>query len=346
MNRSTIPPASAISAAAPVAVIGAGIAGLAFARRLSEAGVPVHVLEKGRGLGGRLATRRMEAEGLAFDHGAQYATAREPAFRAALEEAAEAGTAVAWDARWAMLGEEGMTRVTASEPRWIGRPGMSGLVRPLAADLPFLRGVRITEMHRGAGGLWTLTDAKGGGHGPFHAVIVTAPAPQAIDLLGDHAEAFPDLARVRYAPCWSAMAAWAAPLPLPFDLARLEDPVLSLAARNTSRPGRPNAADCWVLHGAPAWSRDHLDDASEAAARGLLERFLALTGVEDAVVHLSAHRWRYALVERAADVPFLLDTDLGLGLAGDWCRGPRVELAFQSGHGLATALLDRLALAA
>ncbi len=50
-----------------VAVVGAGLAGLAAARELRADGHEVVVLEKSRGLGGRLATRR--AEGTVLDHG-------------------------------------------------------------------------------------------------------------------------------------------------------------------------------------------------------------------------------------------------------------------------------------
>ena len=42
-----------------IAVIGAGIAGLVCAQQLSQAGYSVVVVEKSRGLGGRLATRRL-----------------------------------------------------------------------------------------------------------------------------------------------------------------------------------------------------------------------------------------------------------------------------------------------
>ena len=65
---------------ADVLVIGAGMAGLIAAAELQRAGRRVLVLDKGRGVGGRLASRRIgEAS---FDHGAQFITARTPRFAA------------------------------------------------------------------------------------------------------------------------------------------------------------------------------------------------------------------------------------------------------------------------
>lgn len=323
-----------------IAIIGAGMAGLACARRLADEGLPVVVYDKGRGLGGRLATRRVGD--LAFDHGAQYATARAPAFMAALGTAAGHGHAAGWHAAWAMLAEEGMTRTTVSEPRWVGAPGMGGLVHDLAAGVAVHAGIRITSLAHAADG-WRLGDADGAVHGPFRRVVLAVPAPQAMDLLGVWVDRFPALAAVRYAPCWAALVAWPDPLPLPFDAARLDvDPVLTMAARTSGRPGRPQGGDCWVLHATPEWSRRHLEDTADAVAPRLLDRFLTLTGVAETVLHCTAHRWRHALVEQAAGAPFLRDEALGLALCGDWCLGPRIELAFLSGHHLAGALLEDL----
>ena len=63
-----------------IVIIGSGIAGLSCARRLAQAGRTSLVVDKGRGVGGRVATRR--AEGFQFDHGAQYIYAKNADFAA------------------------------------------------------------------------------------------------------------------------------------------------------------------------------------------------------------------------------------------------------------------------
>ena len=54
-----------------ITIIGAGMAGLACARRLARAGHTPLLLDKGRGIGGRMATRRttLAAGDVSFDKG-------------------------------------------------------------------------------------------------------------------------------------------------------------------------------------------------------------------------------------------------------------------------------------
>ena len=70
-----------------IGVVGAGVAGLSAARALVDRGHQVIVFEKARAPGGRVATSRLRGiempravagSTLAFDHGAQYFTARDP----------------------------------------------------------------------------------------------------------------------------------------------------------------------------------------------------------------------------------------------------------------------------
>ena len=78
----------------PVIIIGAGIAGLAAARSLSAANIPAILLDKGRGVGGRMATRR--SGDAAFDHGAQFFSAKTPEFQRVVEETLQPEVVSLW----------------------------------------------------------------------------------------------------------------------------------------------------------------------------------------------------------------------------------------------------------
>ena len=67
-----------------VIVVGAGLSGLMAAQEIHNAGHEVIVFDKGRGVGGRLATRRIDAATL--DHGAQFFTVRTNEFAAHVDK--------------------------------------------------------------------------------------------------------------------------------------------------------------------------------------------------------------------------------------------------------------------
>jgi len=313
--------------AAPVAVIGAGLAGLACARALREAGVPVRVFEQQRAPGGRLATRRFAAA--SFDHGAQYLTADGPEFRRVLQHAAAQGAAAAWQPAWPQR--------DGDEVLWVGTPAMSALARHLAAGLDIEFGARILGMERARGG-WTLLDDRGAAHPDFAAVAVALPAPAAAALAAGRTPLEARLRLVAMAPCWAAMAAFDAPLAGVPDAAFTGDPLLGWFARDGSKPGRA-ARESWVLHASPAWSRVEFDQPPHVVQRALLDRFSELAGrALPRVLVADVHRWRHARVEVPLGEAFLFDRDAAIGFCGDWCLEARAEAAWRSGTALGAAV--------
>lgn len=307
-----------------ILVIGAGLAGLACARELAATGVSVIVLDKGRGPGGRMAARRVEIAGetVSFDHGAQYFTARDPAFIATVEDWAAAGVAARWPA--------------AGTDAWVGVPGMNAPIRELARALDVRWGVRAERLVRDGASWRVETDSA-----VFTAarVMVAVPAEQAAVLLADAA---PDLsalaASVTSTPCWAVMAGFAAPLGGP-DTFRSDTAPVSWAARNSAKPGRA-APEAWVIHASPQRSRELVDHLKEAVAQILLADFFATSSrAPVAPVHCDAHRWLYALPQALGGEGARFDAALGIGIAGDWLHSPRVEGAFLSGRTLATQVL-------
>lgn len=327
-----------------IAIIGAGLAGLACAQRLREAGRTVRLFDKGRAPGGRIGTKRLEASGrtLRLDHGAQYFSVRDAAFEALLR-----GTgAQAWpdEAPSAPVPDEAPTPATGG--RFVPVPGMSALPRAMAEGLDIASARHVTWLEPTGGG-WLLhhlpaSEVRPGQplpemepdvDGPFSAVAITAPAPQAAELLAPHSAWMTEmLATVVYAPCWTWLATFAERLPLP-DTLRPEDGPIGWAARDSSKPGR-EPGENWVVQASPEWSRAHLEDPAATVAAALRHALGAPEPLAQAT-----HRWRYSLVETALDQPCVWDGQHGLGLAGDFCLAGRAEAAFISGRALAEAML-------
>ena len=327
-----------------VAVIGGGIAGLACARYLADAGIAVRVFDQGRDPGGRTATRRHGD--LRFDHGAQYFTARDERFAREVRSWVDAGVAARWGGRIGAL-ENSRLGDAGSATRYVGVPGMSYLTRHLGADLEVRHGVRIETLERVAGG-WRLETAAGvpaaGVPGDsFHAAVVAVPAPRAVALLAAVPSLQARVAAVEMSPCLAAMAAFAEPLRVPFDGAFVSSSPLAWAARNNSKPGR-RSTECWVLHATPRWSARNFERPSEESARRLLDAFAAAVGHRlPTPVYLVGHRWRYARAQTPVGEDCLLDPRRRLAVCGDWCPGERIEGAFLSGIAAGRRLLPSLA---
>lgn len=322
-----------------IAVIGAGIAGLACASELARADAGVTVFERSRGLGGRLATRRVGA--LAFDHGAQYVTARSRPFLKSAEVAARAGVLGSWKPR---VLEDGRSLDRPFEDWLVGMPGMSSMVRPLSRNVDLQTGVAVHELLQGQRG-WELQTDSGRQSRIFDAVVVAIPAPQALSLLGHHGRAFRHLTDVRMAPCWAAMMAFDAPVDAGADVLRWSRGPLTWAACDSTKPGRSPGPQTWVVHASPQWSREHLEADARDASRLLLGEFSDALGRElPAPRHLEAHRWRHAFVEQPLGLPCLVDEEIAAGACGDWCIAPRVEAAFESGRSLAHSVLSMVGL--
>lgn len=309
-----------------IAIIGAGIAGLAAAQRLKQSGISVTVFEKSRGVGGRMSTRRIDD--LQFDHGAQYFTACGDRFHALVGQWRSAGHADEW-----------------FDGAFVGLPGMTAPARAMAQGHVLVGGCQVTALRRDDIG-WSIYTVDGlvetPGNGRFAAVILAVPAPQAVSLAASTGAALPGLETAYYAPCWALMLAFSQPLALCADRIRPYDDVIDWIARNGSKPGRSQEKETVVVHAGPEWSREHLECSPEAAAHAIVARFKDITGISAQPYLCAAHRWRYALVERVAGAAFLWNEGARLGACGDWCLGPRVECAFDSGEAIAHGILQTL----
>lgn len=314
-----------------IAIVGAGMAGLSCAEAVTALGHEAILFDKARGPGGRMSTRRMETPlgEVSFDHGAQYFTARDPAFVRKVEEWAKIGVAVSWP--------------QAAEDAWVGAPAMNAVIKAMAAPFDVRWSVHVDRIDRNANG-WTLRAGASCFDG-FDAVVLAVPAEQALPFLSLHDfELARDAMQARSLPCWTGMFVF--PEPLGTDQVIVRDHgAISWAARGNSKPGR-NGPEGWVVQASPDWSQEHLENEAPHVAAHLLAELGAALGVSQlAAVTATAHRWRYAM-NAGLRIGSLWNDKIRLGACGDWLMGPRVECAWLSGQKLAENIAQTSVVAA
>lgn len=319
-----------------VAVIGAGLAGLSCARVLRRAGCYVEVFEQDRVVGGRMGTARLGL--IPFDHGAQYVSARNARFKSYLEETVGAS----YTARWVPRGSTGEEGEGQMSPWFVGTPGMSSIVRPLAENVRMMFGRRVHTLQRNDKA-WTLWFDDQSSEGPFAAVAVAVPAPEAQFLLGRLPDLATPLERVRMQPCWALMVRLEQRTLPDQDVFSDMSQVVRWVSRNNSKPGRSSAGEHIVVHAAPTWTRQTEDVDPEAVAEELwaeVSHVLSLPPVRP--VQMVAHLWRHALTDTPLGETYLFSREAMVGVAGDWCRGRLAEHAYESGASLGAAIVDSL----
>ncbi|HSH88999.1 MAG TPA: FAD-dependent oxidoreductase [Ramlibacter sp.] len=337
-----------------IAVIGAGIAGIACARTLMQAGHRVTVIEKNAKVGGRMTS--CDTPFGTFDHGAQYFTVRDERFEKAL--AATNGARKAWSANAVRVldphGRVAEAPLPVREAHWVGVPVMDSLAlqwaQPLLAAGCIEMDTRVTRIERDAidPGMWQLQTSgpQDSAHvySGFDTVLLATQHALAGGLLQQLPPAQP-LARaienVDVAPCWTlmltfpqAVQATMTHLGPQWNAALSTHHRIAWLARESSKPGR-TAIERWTVQASAAWSEEHLNDDGPRVQAKLLKAFAEVTGIHAEPSHAQVHRWRWAKTRTPLGRSHLWDRDSALGVCGDWCLGHRVEDAFISGLELA-----------
>lgn len=338
------------TAPSTVAVIGAGIAGATCARVLHAAGHTVRVVDKSRGAGGRMATKRLQwtdAQGVThqarIDHGAPGFAIEDPAFATFARAALGPDGLKAWTPSF----ESGSGPQPDPAPLHLPQPDMPALCRALLQGMDVTWSFQVDRLLRGPEG-WQLEAAGTPLPGRYDRLVLALPPAQAAPLLAPHAPAWATLAtQAVMAPCWTLMGVARRPAKDgAWDLVQPDQGPLAWAMRGDARPGRVAPADeaHWVAHASPAWSRAHLEQPADWVQAHLAAALEACVGEPIAWKHLTVHRWRYARPEApspSGGPPFWWDPGLGLGVCGDFLGGAGVEDAWRSGRGLAAAVQGR-----
>jgi renalase len=268
-------------------IIGGGMAGLIAGTVLQRHGIAVTVLDKGRGIGGRLATRRIEhpvyGTGI-FDYGMQAFSVSEQQSQVWVDEWLERGIVD----RWEVPNPNGMMS-------YRGKQSSRSIAQHLAQDLKVRTQTLVVEA-TGKSSAWTVRSNKGD---TFQAdsLLIATPIPQALALLDNSAIDLPlalrnRLAAVVYQPCISLLALLDKPsqIPAPGGL-RLDDPTIAWIACNQQKGTSPQAPAV-TIQATPAFSHTHWELERSTIAQILIDRAAPWLGAN--VVEFQVHHWLYS----------------------------------------------------
>ncbi len=325
-----------------IAIIGAGLSGLTLARRL-QGQAEITVFEKSRGVSGRMSTRY--AGEYEFDHGAQYFTQKDEAFRSFLAAEDLAGFAPSWPVDIHVLDArhpKDYSQFAQDKARYVSAPRMNALCKALARDLNICLKTQITVIEREQGDMWMLGTPEGERLGPFDWVISSAPAPQSRALMPEVFSGHAALSKVKIQGCFSLMLGFQTPLLLPFSAARISHSPIGWITVNSEKPGRKGGYSL-LIQSTNDWSEEHMETDLEEAKEILLRHGSTLCERDlTSAEYISVHRWRYAATAQPLGSDYLMDDAHKLAACGDWCLGARIENAFTSAYALAKAVQARL----
>jgi hypothetical protein len=303
-----------------IAVVGGGISGLLLARTLHARGCNVVVLEKSRGLGGRLATKRVGEA--VFDQGAQYFTAKTDRFTALVEEWRRDGLAGSWP--------------EASAHRSVGKPSMNSIGKFLAEGLEVKREAKVLSVRR-VDNRWEV-EIENQPTLRVGRLALSAPVPQSLALLKAGNVKLPEnvaasLSALRYHPCLALLVTLSGASLVPTEGLALSEGPVRWIADNVKKGISPAVAAAVTVHLSPAFAAEHYTK-TELELFALIEPIIA-QWLGAPVVNVTLHRWKFSEPITVFPDPCVWLEELALGFAGDAFGGARVEGAALSGWALA-----------
>lgn len=320
-----------------IAIIGAGITGLSLAKNLKENNFEVEVFDKGRGVGGRMSSRRTEWGYL--DHGAQYLTIRNEQFHDFLKPYIEQEVIKPWYQTFAIWNNNQFTIEKPDALRYVSLPAMNNLCKELASNLSVKVNTKIVKLSKRSH-QWKLTDINKNTYDNYDLVISTAPPKQTADLFENHTHEVKEISKIEMLSCFSLMLIPEQNFVLPYQGIKFQHPVLGWIGVNYSKPARDNNGGL-IIQSNFDWAGEHIDDNLEEIGDLLQDSAEKVFKLKfNKLNYKSVHRWLYATPKKVASQPYFWNQKKNLAACGDWCVAGKIEGAFLSGMALFNSIID------
>lgn len=296
------------------------MAGLSAARILTQKGYQVTVLDKGRGVGGRMSTRTIE--NAKVDHGAQYFSVKTPEFQAFISELQLENIASEW-----YLAQR-------DNVRYMGAKGMNTIPKKMASSLDILLNEKVILIEN------NTVKTESGNVYDFDNLVITIPIPQVIDLFQNSKISFSEddntvITQIEYQPCIAVMAVLKEPTDIVSGGIILENQPVAWIADNFQKgiTETPTA----TVHASAAYSVERFDDDLQEVAKDMLSSVNQYVKSEN-ILSFQTHRWKFSNATKRFEKPFYQIENKNIFLGGDGFGMGNVEGAFLSGYYLGTNL--------
>ena len=330
-----------------IAIIGAGISGLAMAKELSKNDITIDIFEKSRGKGGRAGTKRVD--NLNFDLGAQYLNNFDEKFHMVIEDMKKNNVIDIWNGKFGNLKENSIEPIFLEDKIYVGVPKMGTLVhylfdKSVISNIFFKTKITDTEIRADK---WVLIDSNGKEYDNYDYVICSIPAVQAKDIFNKYKNVVSKLNEVQYTPRYAIAIMLNTKLDFEYDGLFIEkqkrnDKAIRWIARNNSKPGR-GPEEIWVIHTDKKWSLQNLERSNEFILNYVIEEFKEIMKLEELNVNKTfIHLWRYAIASKFLDENYLLIPGIKLGFCGDYFNGKNINSAYLSGTKLGIKLINNI----
>ena len=313
-----------------IAIIGAGMCGLSCGNYLHKKGFDVTIFEKSRGVGGRMATKRIDDD-LSVDHGAQYVTANSPYFKNFLDECISNGYASYWNPSGMDIHYLNKNKI------FVGVPGMNNLVKIFSKNLKINFSYKVEKIQR-KNNKWNISSENNELKEKFDLVVFAIPAKQVIDIISQDEILVNELSKVVIDPCWSLILVTQKKLGCN-DYNRFDDSNFASVVYNGSKPKRNKEVNSYIVHTRPEWTKKNLFLEPYDVELKICNALSSKLKEDLDIKYIKAHRWLYAQTKKPLGKSFLSSKDSSLFIGGDWCLGANAESAFISGLEIAKFII-------
>ena len=313
-----------------IAIIGAGISGLTVAKELAKLNEIV-VFDKSRGIGGRMATRRVD--GYHFDHGAQFFTAESEEFKELCQKAKSDGIIEEWNCNFAEITGNKINKKCQfgnDKAHFIAKPQMNSLCKYMGKDLNILLSKKISSVNFD-NSKWTLKTLENEIFEDFDYLILAIPSHQAVNLIPANFKYFDIVANIKMYGCFTLMLGFHEDINLEFDAALVKESNISWISVNSSKPERPKGLSL-VVNSSNKWADENIEEELEIIKEKMITSLKEIINFDfNNIDYQNIHRWSYANAALRKGDKSLFDKSLNLGICGDYLISGRVENAFLSG---------------